>query len=132
MLAMKESTIPVRTQSKHVPDTRDSSKTLRPPVDIFETAEGLTVIADLPGVLKEDVQIQVENDILTIKAVAKSNLNIEPTYREFELYPYFRQFQLSDKTDQEKIKAEMKNGVLIIHLPKKEEAKPKQIPITVS
>lgn len=129
---MKETTIPVKTQSKHVPDTRDGSKTLRPPVDIFETAEGLTVIADLPGVQKEDVQIQVENDILTIKAVAKSNLNADINYREFELYPYFRQFQLSDKTDQEKIKAEMKNGVLIIHLPKKEEAKPKQIPITVS
>lgn len=129
---MKETTIPVKTQSKQVPNTRDSSKTLRPPVDIFESPEGLTVIADLPGAQKEDVQIQVENDILTIKAVAKSQLTIDPTYREFELYPYFRQFQLSDKTDQEKIKAEMKNGVLIIHLPKKESAKPKQIPITIS
>jgi len=128
---MKETTIPVKTQ-KHIPDTRDSSKTLRPPVDIFETNDGLTVIADLPGVQKEDVQIQIENDILTIKATAKSNLTIDPTYREFELYPYFRQFQLSDKVDQENIKAEMKNGVLIIHLPKKESAKPKQIPITVS
>ncbi len=129
---MKETTIPVKTHSKHVPDTRDSTKTLCPPVDIFESAEGLTVIADLPGVQKEDIQVQVENDILTIKAVSKSILTLDPTYREFELYPYFRQFQLSDKTDQEKIKAEMKNGVLIIHLPKKEEAKPRQISITVS
>lgn len=129
---MKETTIPVKTEARRVPDTRDSSKILKPLVDIFETPDGLTVIADLPGVQKEDVQIQVENDVLTIKATPKSKLNVEPTYREFEYYPYFRQFQLSDKTDQDKIKAEMKNGVLIIHLPKKEEAKPKQIPITVS
>ncbi len=129
---MKETTIPVKTQNKNVPDTRERSRTLRPPVDIFETSEGLTVIADLPGVQKEDVQIQIENDVLTIKGIPKSNLTADITYREFELYPYFRQFQLSDKVDQEKVKAEMKNGVLIIHLPKKEEAKPKQISVTVS
>ncbi len=129
---MKENTIPVKTEKNRVPSTRESGKTLRPAVDIFETAEGLTVIVDLPGVQKENVQIQVENEILTIKATPKTRLTIEPAYQEFELYPYFRQFQLSDKVDQEKIKAEMKNGVLVIQLPKREEAKPKQISVTVS
>ncbi|HOV34162.1 MAG TPA: Hsp20/alpha crystallin family protein [Candidatus Hydrogenedens sp.] len=129
---MKENTIPVKTERRRVPSTHESDKTLKPVVDIFETAEGLTVIADLPGVKKEDVQIQIENDILTIKATPKSKLTLEPTYREFELYPYFRQFQLSDKVDQDKIKAEMKNGVLVIQLPKREDAKPKQISVTVS
>ncbi len=129
---MKETTIPVKTETRRVPDTRSATKTLRPPVDIFETNEGLTVIVDLPGVQKEDIQIQIENEILTIKATPKSQLTLEPFYREFELYPYFRQFQLSDKADQEKVKAELKNGVLIIQIPKKEEAKPKQIPVTVS
>lgn len=129
---MKETTIPVKTETRRVPDTRSATRTIRPPVDIFETNEGLTVIVDLPGVQKEDIQIQIENDVLTIKGTPKSQLNVEPFYREFDLCEYFRQFHLSDKTDQEKIKAEMKNGVLIIQLPKKEDAKPKQIPVTVS
>ncbi len=129
---MKETTIPVKTEGRRVPDTRESGKTLKPVVDIFETAEGLTVVADLPGVQKENVQIQIENEVLTIKATPKSKLSLEPIYQEFKLYPYFRQFQLSDRVDQEKIKAEMKNGVLVIQLPKKEEAKPKQITVNVS
>lgn len=129
---MKEMTIPVKNETRRVPDTRSATRTIRPPVDIFETNEGLTVIVDLPGVQKEDIQIQIENEVLTIKATPKSQLALDPFYREFELYPYFRQFQLSDKVDQEKVKAELKNGVLIIQIPKKEEAKPKQIPVTVS
>ncbi len=129
---MKEMTIPVKNETRRVPDTRSATRTIRPPVDIFETNEGLTVVVDLPGVQKEDIQIQIENEVLTIKATPKSQLALDPFYREFELYPYFRQFQLSDKVDQEKVKAELKNGVLIIQIPKKEEAKPKQIPVTIS
>ena len=129
---MKENTVPMKQQQQSVQETRDENRTLIPPVDIFETNDGLAVVADLPGVTKDKVEVHVENDVLTLKATAESNLQVEPHFKEFELHNYFRQFQLSDKVDQEKIKAEMKNGVLIIRLPKKEALKPKHIAVEVA
>jgi len=89
-------------------------------------------VADLPGVGKEDADVRVENGILTLKATAKSELPGEPLRHEYELRNFFRQFQLSEEVDQDKIKAEMKHGVLIINLPKREETKPRQIAVQVS
>lgn len=131
---MKETTVPEKTQEQHpdVPDTREESRTLVPPVDIFENRDGLVVVADLPGVAKEDADVRVENDILTLKATAKTDLPGEPLRHEYELRNYFRQFQLIEEVDQEKIKAEMKHGVLIINLPKREETKPRQVTVQVS
>lgn len=129
---MKESTVPMKQQERQVPDTREETRTLIPPVDIFETDDGLAVVADMPGVAKEQVNVHVENDLLTIKGEAKPHMEDEPFYREFELRNYFRQFQLSDSVDQEKIKAEMRNGVLVVRLPKKEAMKPKQIEVNVA
>lgn len=127
---MKESTVPVKSEER-IPATREESRTLAPPVDIFETEEGLVVVADLPGMDKNDVDVRVENDVLTIKGTAKSRLSSEPLHREYRLHNYFRQFQLGEKVDQDKIQGEIRHGVLVIRLPKKEAAKPKQIPIKV-
>jgi HSP20 family molecular chaperone IbpA len=133
VLTMKETTVPEKTQQEQpVPDTREETRTLVPPVDIFENKDGLVVVADLPGVDKDEADVRVENAILTIKASAKSDLPGEPLRHEYELMNYFRQFQLSEEVDQEKIKAEMKHGVLILNLPKREESKPKQITVQVS
>jgi len=130
---MKEATVPEKTQQHpEVPDTREESRTLAPPVDIFENKDGLVVVADLPGVKREDAAVRVEDNILTQKAASKSELPGEPLRHEYELRNYFRQFQLSEEVDQDKIKAEMKHGVLIINLPKREETKPKQITVQVS
>lgn len=105
---------------------------LRPEVDIFELEDSLGVVIDMPGVQKEDVEIRIENDVLTMAAMAKSRLPGTPLYREFALGRYMRQFQLGEHVDQEKIKAEMKQGVLTVRLPKAERAKPKTVPVTVS
>lgn len=131
---MREATVPEKTQQQQpdVPDTREEARTLAPPVDIFENKDGLVVVADLPGVGKEDADVRVENGILTLKATAKSELPGEPLRHEYELRNFFRQFQLSEEVDQNKIKAEMKHGVLIINLPKREETKPRQIAVQVS
>jgi len=130
---MLESTVPVRREQQgQVPDTREEGRTLIPAVDIFEKEEGLVVVADLPGVEKEDVDVHVENSILTLKARSKSHMPVEPVYREYELLNFFRQFQLSEAVDQDKIHAEMRHGVLVIQLPKKEAAKPRQIEVKVS
>lgn len=109
--------------------TRDDTLYLAPPVDIFETNEALTVVADLPGVHKDEVDIRVEDNILTIKGRANYRPQPEILRQEFGLQGYFRQFQLSDEVDQDHISAECKNGVLTITLPKAEKSKPRQIKV---
>lgn len=111
--------------------TRESERYLVPPVDIFEANDGLMVVADLPGVDKQSVDVRVDQGILTIHARARQEMAGNPIYSEFGLLDFYRQFQLSEKVDQAKITAEMKNGVLALRLPKVEEAKPRQIPIQV-
>lgn len=128
---MKETTVPANTENK-APDTREETRTLTPPVDIFEREDGLVVVADLPGVEKDEVEVNVEKNVLTLKAKAKHQLDKEIARREFQLLPFFRQFQLSDSVDQAKISAEMKYGVLTIHLPKVAEQQPRKISVKVA
>ena len=112
-------------------DTRDQEQYLVPPVDIYETENGLTVVADLPGVENKDVDIRVDNGILTIQARASDGVRGEPRYSEFQLANFFRQFQLSEQVDQGKISAELRHGVLTLTLPKAEKAKPRKVEIKV-
>jgi HSP20 family molecular chaperone IbpA len=111
--------------------TREQERFVRPPVDIYETTDGLTVVADLPGVPRDGLDIQVKDNILTIQGRARQPNSASPIYREFELFSYFRQFELSDSVDVTRISAELKNGVLTLQLPKAEQAKPKQIQVQV-
>lgn len=131
---MKESTVPTKAEAPEAqaPATREESRTLVPAVDIFEIEEGLAVIVDLPGVDKDHVDVNVDNNILTIKGVVEKVEQGDPLYREYKLLDFFRQFELSDRIDREKIRAEMRNGVLTLHLPKAEHAKPKRISVEVS
>jgi HSP20 family protein len=105
---------------------------IRPAVDIFETDEGLTLLADLPGVNKEDLHVDIDQNLLTVQANTKSHLKGEHILREFLQGNFYRQFQLPDEIDPGKIAAEMKNGVLTLQLPKSEAAKPRHIEITVT
>ena len=112
--------------------TRDDTLYIAPPVDIFETDDALTVVADLPGVDKDAVDIRVEDNILTIKGRANYSPQAEMLRQEFSLQGYYRQFQLSDEVDQDRISAECKNGVLTITLPKAEKSKPRQIKVRMN
>jgi HSP20 family protein len=111
--------------------TRAQERYIQPPVDIYETPEGLVLLADLPGVAPSDLTVRLEENILTIQGKAKHAVAAEPIYREFELANFFRQFELSDQVDQAKIAARLNNGVLTLELPKAEKAKPRQIPVQV-
>jgi HSP20 family protein len=111
--------------------TRDETRYVAPPVDIYETEDGLMVVADLPGVSKEDVDIRVEDSILTIKGRTDYQPQAHLLRGEFGLEGYYRQFQLSDEVDQARISAETKNGVLTIRLPKAEQSKPRQIKVAL-
>jgi HSP20 family protein len=111
-----------------------SITTWAPAVDIFETEHELVVTADLPDVRPEDLDIRVENNILTIrgdrkfekKVDEKNYLRVERTYGSFS-----RSFSLVNTVNSEAIKADYKNGVLTLTIPKREEAKPKQIKVNV-
>lgn len=109
--------------------TRDEALYIAPPVDIFETEDALNVVADLPGVSRDAVDIRVEDGILTIKGKASYIPPANALREEFHLQGYYRQFQLSDMVDQERISAESKNGVLTVKLPKAEKTKPRQIQV---
>ena len=101
-------------------------------VDIYETPEGLAVLADLPGVAKDGLDVRVENSLLTIRARTSHAAAGEYIYREYDLVNFFRQFELNERVDQQKISAELKNGVLTLNLPKAEEAKPRKVEIRVA
>ena len=113
-------------------ETRSQERYVTPPVDIYETAEGLVVKADLPGVAKDGLDLQVENNLLTIRARANHAAPGDLLYREYELAHFFRQFELTDRVDQQRISADLKNGVLTLSLPKAEEAKPRRIDVRLS
>jgi len=103
-------------------------------VDIFENEHELVVKADLPDVKPEDLDIRVENNILTIrgerkfekKVDEKNYLRVERSYGSFS-----RSFSLANTVNSEAIKADYKDGVLTLTIPRREEAKPKQIKVNV-
>ena len=111
--------------------TRAQERYIQPPVDIYETPDGLVLLADLPGVEPNDLSVRLEDNILTIQAKPKHLITAEPIYREFELVNFFRQFELSDQVDQEKITARLNHGVLVLELAKAEKAKPRQITVQI-
>jgi HSP20 family protein len=111
--------------------TRAQERYIQPPVDIYERPDGLVLLADLPGVEPNDLSVRLEDNILTIQAKPKHLITAEPIYREFELVNFFRQFELSDQVDQEKITARLNHGVLTLELSKAEKAKPRQITVQI-
>jgi len=123
--------VPARTQEQLPAATREPDRYLIPAVDIFETEQGLTLVADLPGVDKDGVSVKVEENVLTIRGKVTPRQYKQLTYNEFELLDYYRQFELGEMVDQSKIGAELRNGVLTLQLPKAEKAKPKQITVKV-
>jgi HSP20 family protein len=103
-----------------------------PATDIFETEEALTVILEMPGVDKDKVDVKVENDVLTIEGWIDFSRyeGLQPVYTEYNIGNYARSFQLSSKIDQDRISAELRDGVMTLVLPKSEKAKPRKIAVS--
>lgn len=124
---IKKETVPTRE------GTRTSDQFMPPRVDIYQTKDGLEVLADLPGIEKDAVNVRVEQGILTIEGKASESGNANNyIYREFEPVNYFRQFELSEEVDQDHIAADFRHGVLKLTLPRAAKAKPRQIEVKVS
>ena len=103
-----------------------------PRVDIRESAEGFTVVADLPGADEKSVEATVQNRVLTIEGWTKSEKpeHGEDLGREFGAGRFRRDFTLPETVDAERIQARVKNGVLTVTLPKREEVKARKIQVT--
>ncbi|MEZ4388022.1 MAG: Hsp20/alpha crystallin family protein [Candidatus Krumholzibacteriia bacterium] len=121
--------LPVHDEGEQRPATRQRSLFLTPAVDIYESKDGLVVVADVPGLKREDLDITVEENVLTIHG-RMSREEPEPLQaREYTLHDYFRQFTLGDRVDRDKIHATLEHGVLTLKLPHAEHAKPKRIAV---
>lgn len=129
---MKEKTVPAKTETQGITETREEERFLRPPVDIYEKDDKLVVVCDMPGVQTNDIEVKIDDGILTIQGKTSHSPIGNKTYSEFALMSFYRQFELPELIDQEKISADLKNGVLTITLPKLEKAKPRQISVKVS
>jgi HSP20 family protein len=102
-----------------------------PVTDIFETPDALTVVLEMPGVDRNSIEANVENDVVTIEGRIDFTKyeGMQPVYTEYNVGHYARSFQISNKIDQGKISAEMKDGVVTLLLPKAEQAKPRKIKV---
>jgi HSP20 family protein len=109
--------------------------TWAPSVDIYETEQELVVKADLPEVEEKDIDLRVENSTLTLRGERRFQNDVsEDHYLRVERAygPFTRSFSLPNTVNPEGIRAEYRNGVLTVHMAKREESKPKQIRISVS
>jgi HSP20 family molecular chaperone IbpA len=102
-----------------------------PATDIFETADALKIVMEVPGVPKETVDIKVENDLLSVEGrIETTNYNgLEPLYTEYPIGHFARSFTLPWQVDQQGIAAHLEDGVLTVTLNKKAESKPRRIAI---
>ena len=116
------------------PDQPAAPVGLTPLIDIHEGPAGLVLEADLPGAVEDGIAIQLEDNVLTLHA------RVEPTvppgarllHEEYRVAPYQRSFILSDEVERGRITAELKHGVLRVHLPKAERARTRRIEIKPS
>ena len=114
-------------------DREEPSKSyFTPVVDISESPEGLVLRYDMPGVAKDHVDITVDKGTLIVTGQAAPEESGTPTYRETRIGDYRRDFTLPDDIDADRITAAMNAGVLTVHIPKPDEAKPKRIQISGS
>jgi HSP20 family molecular chaperone IbpA len=105
-----------------------AKRTIAPPVDIYETDQSFVVLADMPGVRPDGLEVTAERDTLSIRG-RTDQPNEEPDYQEFVLSEYRRTFALTEDLDISQVSAVLKDGVLKIQIAKSARMQPKRIPI---
>jgi HSP20 family molecular chaperone IbpA len=117
-----------------VPEQTHPGPIYSPAVDIFESDDRISLLADMPGVKAADLKIDLRENVLTLSGhvAAPEAAGETAVLREYDTGTYFRQFTLSEHIDQAKIDAKLTDGVLRLELPKQERAKPRQITVKVS
>jgi HSP20 family molecular chaperone IbpA len=123
----------MKTESAEGAKSRsESERYIRPPVDIYEDAEGITLLADLPGVSRDRLNIQVEGNTLSIDGQVAIDMpeSVEALHADVRVTRYHREFTLSRELESDRIKAQMNDGVLALKLPKRAELQPRKIEVS--
>jgi HSP20 family protein len=123
----------VRTRESTEVQEREPETVLRPPVDVFEDAEGITLVTDMPGVDKDRLNLQVDKDSLIIEGDAQIEMpeGMEALYADVHSTRYRRSFALSSELETNGIEASIKDGVLRVRIPKRAEVRPRKIEVRV-
>lgn len=111
---------------------QDQQRAVRPAVDVFEDASGITLLADMPGVPKDLLELKVEGEALLIEGGVSPRTpdGLEAIYAEVRVPRYRRSFTLSRELDTTRIEANLKDGVLSLRIPKQAHAQPRRIAVT--
>jgi HSP20 family molecular chaperone IbpA len=111
----------------------EPQRAVPPAVDVFEDPSGLTLLADMPGVSRDQLELKVEGDTLLIEGGVQqpSPAGLEAVYAEVRVPHYRRSFTLSRELDAEHIEATLKDGVLTLRIPKQARAQPRRISVNV-
>jgi HSP20 family molecular chaperone IbpA len=111
---------------------QDQQRAVLPAVDVFEDAHGITLLADMPGVPKEQLELKVEGEALLIEGGVQPRTadGLEAIYAEVQVPRYRRSFSLSRELDTSRIEANLKDGVLTLRIPKQAHAQPRRIAVT--
>lgn len=118
------------TRSNRSPEpVQQRQETVTPPVDVYENADELLLVADLPGARSDGIDVQLENGQLTIHAKRSDEATGTPLATEYRTRDYFRSFSVPQGIDASKIGAQFTAGVLHLHLPKSESLKPRRIDV---
>lgn len=115
------------------PASTSSEPALRPNVEVFEDDEGINLIADLPGVVPRQLNVQVDKETLLIEGKAELPVpdDMQVLHAEVRHTLYRRSFALSSELDPERIQAQLRDGVLRLHIPKRSEVRPRKIEVRV-
>ena len=130
--AVKKDTAPAGRQDSEL--ARRDGAALMPAVDVIENKDGITLYADMPGVTRDKLDLQVEAGNLTIEGEVSLALpeGMEASYADVGVSRYRRVFTLSKELDAEKVSADLKHGVLTLRIPKAAHAQPRRIEVAVS
>jgi HSP20 family molecular chaperone IbpA len=130
---MNDSKDVVSQESKTAVQKERHERPMRPPVDIFEDSTGITVQADMPGVSRDRLEVHIDNDTLSIEGRADIAMpeGMEALYADVRSTHYQRSFSLSRELDGDKVDATLKDGVLILRIPKREQYQPRRIEVRV-
>ena len=131
MASRQELQVQQKRELEKKEETTIPARVFLPNADIYETTDALNVVLEMPGVDKNSVEVHVEDGVLKIdgRLDFSKYQGLQPLYTEYNVGHYSRSFRLSSKIDQNKIGAELKDGVLSLLLPKIEEAKPRTIEV---
>ncbi len=124
----------VKSNSAIPPEAPVDPVVFTPPIDIFETPTGLVLLADLPGVTLESLELQVQDNKLTLFGRVKESIpeNARLIHQEYALGHFLRSFILSDEVDHERITAKLNQGVLEVVLPRLPKTEPRRIQVTTN